>query len=620
MNMRMNKYLAFLAAAFLAACTNVDGMSNVIKGVDYTGTEQNPEQGGSSGQTDPGVPTIIQEEVVGRLVSIQEFGVLPENTPGVNKVKLQKAIDAAQAEGLALYVTPVENGYPIDGGIVLKRNVSLIGAHGPTGRGTANPDRSGPTGSVFVIRDKNHPFLTVESATSVRGIQFYYPDQTWNNPNAIIPYKPTIQGSHEHGPQGVTLRDLSFYGEYMAMDFRMPEPGACEQILFEDCYGYPLGGEFIAISRCYDIPRILHCHVNPANQREFGRSFTAEIVDEVVGKKTYAYSIESTDNAVLMDVFTYGSYGGIYLGQHTYGQLTSFNLDCVAIGIYRTDDGAWNRNWEIAQGSIIANLGTDVRDVHPVLVEGVSGHTSLMNVNCFSGLNGGKICVGESNDFLCVKGNGYVTVSMVNCRMMSYVADDPVNCENEHATVRAVACFDRDGYLYERSIEPDSDGISGAKSVFDACDATGGWSSGLGPLTLDTENKKEGAASVSVSGSSGVVLLSKKLDTPLETHVSQRKGHLHLWLYVSDISAFKSGAEGALEVTSAGKPDVEECAWYLSNLNLKSGWNELDLKLSSGGLTGGGPKLGDMNFLRIYSVGVQSAVTIKIDDIYFYEE
>ena len=85
---------------------------------------------------------IVIGNIPGRIVSIQEFGVLPTNSAAVNKQKLQEAIDYAQKDGLALYVTPVENGYPMDGGLVLKRNVSLVGAHGPTGRGTANRDKT----------------------------------------------------------------------------------------------------------------------------------------------------------------------------------------------------------------------------------------------------------------------------------------------------------------------------------------------------------------------------------------------------------------------------------------------------------------------------------------------
>ena len=73
-------------------------------------------------------------------------------------------------------------------------------------------------------------------------------------------------------------------------------------------------------------------------------------------------------------------------------------------------------------------------------------------------------------------------------------------------------------------------------------------------------------------------------------------------------------------MTSSGKPDVCEAAWYLSGLNLKSGWNEIDLKLSGAGLSGGTPDLQAMNFLRIYSLGVKSKLTVKIDDVYFWEE
>jgi hypothetical protein len=124
-----------------------------------------------------------------------------------------------------------------------------------------------PVGSVFAIEDEKNPFLTVEHATQIRGIQFWYPKQTLRNPDKIIAYPATICCSPSKGAQGVTLSCLTFYGEYLAMDFNGVRGGIVEQILFEHCYGYPLSGEFIRIDHCYDIPRILHCHVNPANRR-----------------------------------------------------------------------------------------------------------------------------------------------------------------------------------------------------------------------------------------------------------------------------------------------------------------------------------------------------------------
>ena len=376
-------------------------------------------------------------------VSVQTVGVLPQNSAEENREHLQEAIDKMSPLGGVLYIEPAKGGYPMQGGIILRRNVTLLGAHGPTGRGTALPDRSGPTGSLFVIRDREHPFLTVESATQIRGIQFYYPEQTWKDGSQIIAYPPTIRMATDQAVQGVTLSNLTFYGEYMAMDFRAKAPHICEQILFEHCYGYPLSGQFIAIDRCYDVPRILHCHVNPANMREFQRSFTPSVIDAVVSNKAYTYWIDHTDNAQLMDLFTFGVFGGIYLGSETYGQLTNFNFDCVSLGIHKLGSQWKNRNWQIAQGSIIANVGERLEDVHPILIEG-KGHTSLTNVECFSGGNAALTTLGASWDFITVRNEACVTLTA--CRMQGYKAASPIHVSND-AHLQAIGCIDQDNQI-----------------------------------------------------------------------------------------------------------------------------------------------------------------------------
>ena len=377
--------------------------------------------------------------------SLQSIGVLPTNSAEENRLHLQEAIDRMSPSGGVLYVEPTQGGYPMQGGIILRRNVTRLGAHGPTGRGTALPDRSGPTGSLFVIRDRENPFLTVESATQVKGIQFYYPEQTWKDGNRIIAYPPTICMATGQAVQGVTLSCLTFYGEYMAMDFRAKAPHICEQILFEHCYGYPLSGQFIAIDRCYDVPRILHCQVNPANMREFRRSFKREVIDAVVRNKTYTYWIDHTDNAQLMDLFTFGVYGGIYLGNETYGQLTNFNFDCVGIGIHKLGSQWKNRNWQIAQGSIIANVGENIEEVHPILIEG-KGHTSLTNVESFSGDNGALTTLGASWDFITVRDEASVTLTA--CRMQGYKAANPIHVSGS-ARLQAIGCLNRDNQIIE---------------------------------------------------------------------------------------------------------------------------------------------------------------------------
>lgn len=388
-------------------------------------------------------PFTTQAQTHSGPVSIRSFGVSPTNTAAQNRANLQQAIDWAAARGAALYVEPSEEPYPVQSGIVLRMNASLVGAHGPVGRGTRRPDKAQPVGSVFAIEDDAHPFITVEAATQLRGLQFWYPKQTLNDPAKIIAYPPTIQVSQTKMAQGVTLSCLTFYGEYMAMDFNSARGRPCEQILIEHCYGYPLSGEFVRIDYCYDIPRLLHCHVNPSNQRFIKGGFSRGVIDAVVAKKTFTYVINHTDNAVLMDLFTFGAYGGVYLGPATYGQLTSFNLDCVAVGIHKLGDGTFNRNWQIAQGSIIANTGANLEDIHPIIVEG-QGHTALANVEAFSGGNGALTTIGKSQDFLLVRGQKKLTISLSGCRMRNYAADQPITCLNSNAVIQAALCIDKD--------------------------------------------------------------------------------------------------------------------------------------------------------------------------------
>jgi hypothetical protein len=227
------------------------------------------------------------------------------------------------------------------------------------------------------------------------------------------------------------------------MDFDADRNNTCESMIFEHCYGYPLSGEFIRIDYCYDIPRILHCHINPANQRFIGGGYSRAVIDAVVAKGTFAYSINHTDNAQLIDVFTFGTYGGIMLGEESYGQFTNFNFDCVKIGIYKKGANTKNRNWQISQGSIIANAGTIVQDIHPIVVTG-EGHTSIVNVEAFSGDNGALTNVGKSYDFLLIRGDKKLTISLVGCRMRDYISSEPITVDNKNAFLQAVACIDKE--------------------------------------------------------------------------------------------------------------------------------------------------------------------------------
>lgn len=421
---------AFLSKAGVLGCTAA---------VATTANATRVEAETGSGQEIPAAESALR--------SIRSFGVIPENTAAENGNHLQKAIDWAGKRGAALFVEPSDEPYRISSGIVLKANASLLGVHGPVGRGTRHPEKAQPVGSVFAIEDDSQPFITVQAATQIRGIQFWYPKQTVRDANNIIAYPPTIQASQTTLAQGVTLACLTFFGEYLAMDFNAPRNRACEQILIEHCYGYPLSGTFIRIDHCYDIPRILHCHVNPANRRFIDNGHSSEVIDAVMANRSFCYIVNGTDNAQLMDVFAFGTWGGVYLGPETYGQLTNFNLDCVAVGIHKRGSNNFNRNWQISQGSIIANAGAPLQEIHPIIIEG-QGHTSIANVECFSGSNQALTTVGNCQDFLLIRGEERLTVSLMGCRMRDYVADDPITNENSAAIVQAVACIDKNELAY----------------------------------------------------------------------------------------------------------------------------------------------------------------------------
>ena len=104
-----------------------------------------------------------------------------------------------------------------------------------------------------------------------------------------------------------------------------------------------------------------------------------------------------------------------------------------------------NRNWQISQGSIIANTGEALKDIHPIIIEG-QGHTSLSNVEAFSGGNGALTCVKEemSWDYLLVRGDKKLTVSVWGARMRNYASDSPITLENDKAIIQFAGCFDKD--------------------------------------------------------------------------------------------------------------------------------------------------------------------------------
>jgi hypothetical protein len=60
----------------------------------------------------------------------------------------------------------------------------------------------------------------------------------------------------------------------------------------------------------------------------------------------------------------------------------------------------------------------------------------------------------KSQDFMLIRGDKHLTVSLTGCRMRNYVADAPITVQNPKALVQAVACVDKEEKAFNQTIEP----------------------------------------------------------------------------------------------------------------------------------------------------------------------
>ena len=124
----------------------------------------------------------------------------------------------------------------------------------------------------------------------------------------------------------------------------------------------------------------------------------------------------------------------------------------MAVGILKKGKSTKNRSWQIAEGSIIANTGEAVENIHPIIIEG-EGHTSFTNVEAFSGGNGALTTVPENKswDFMLIRGDKKLTVSVWGSRMRNYESKSPITIENKKAFVTITGSFDKDENFYNQS-------------------------------------------------------------------------------------------------------------------------------------------------------------------------
>ena len=126
---------------------------------------------------------------------------------------------------------------------------------------------------------------------------------------------------------------------------------------------------------------------------------------------------------------------------------------------------------------------------------------------------------------------------------------------------------------------------------------------------IEKSDIKEGSGALTVSGSSGTLVLQRKFDPAVDISSYTGVGYAKLYLYIESVGNM-SDTSGQLELTSSGGCDVEETSWNISKNMLKDGWNTLTLSFESPGENNA--DLSAINYLRVYiSIGTAKELGIE---------
>lgn len=134
---------------------------------------------------------------------------------------------------------------------------------------------------------------------------------------------------------------------------------------------------------------------------------------------------------------------------------------------------------------------------------------------------------------------------------------------------------------------------------------------GDGRVVSDACYFKEGEGALRFVGQ-GTGSSGTKLAKPVNLSMYDK---LTMWLYVDNAANFLAMADGQIELTSSGtRNDGAEYSWALKSLNLKDGWNFIELDLASA--KAGEPDITKIDYFNIYFVGVPAVGTVILDDLH----
>jgi len=229
-------------------------------------------------------------------------------TDGINDyVEWQAAIDALDTlHGGKLVVADgvynLGNSAPT---ITVKNWIEICGASNSiTVQHTSNSNRN-----VAQIRITNTavPAFTLKAGSTIRHLQFYYPNQATNGNPTV--YAPTLQVASDGQTAPITVEYCHAMNPYIF--FKSDQ--TCSGITMDNIKGMPIY-KFAEINYCYDFTKLSNIHINPM----YGTTndvFPGANLRSWMSDNTILFDIPFSDGFYMEDVLCFGNgVTGVRLG------------------------------------------------------------------------------------------------------------------------------------------------------------------------------------------------------------------------------------------------------------------------------------------------------------------
>ena len=195
--------------------------------------------------------TELGEDVITYVVSVTEFGAIPDSTEDATQA-FNNAIRTAFNEygGGVVYIPA--GRYRLDGNIFMMANVTL------RGEWQAPSEETIGEGTILEVyggknKDENNlPFISTADGSSVSYLTIYYPEQDINNP---IPYPYTIANQ---GYLGFDIHHVTFVNSYLGIKIENHN-----WLYFHDLYMTALKTG-VRNNGIYDIGKWENVNINPS--------------------------------------------------------------------------------------------------------------------------------------------------------------------------------------------------------------------------------------------------------------------------------------------------------------------------------------------------------------------